>query len=157
MLLRQSTLSVGCLVLATCLLGCSEKQKPPVLADSVKVTGTVTLDDKPLDGVLIRFVPTTDKGWHGAAGQTDSAGKYEPYTEVGNDDLRPGIIPGTYVVRLSRMVKSDGTLVPPNSNEPPMMSGARDSIPNKYNTERSLIKVTIPPSGGTFDFKLTSK
>ncbi len=138
-------------------VGCSEEQPLPKLADSVKVAGTLTLDGKPLDIVAIRFRPTTKDTWHGASGISDSEGKYELFTDIGNGKTRPGVIPGTYIVSISRMVKADGSVVSLSATEPPMMSGARDSIPIKYSTENGQIKMTIPPSGGTFDIKLTSK
>lgn len=151
---------LGCLSAASLLFvaGCSSDLKPPPkLPDTVKVTGTVTLDGKPADGVTIRFAPTVEKGYHGATGQTDASGKYELNTDIGNGKSRPGVIPGDYLIFLSRLVKPDGSLVPADSKEPPMMSGARDTIPQKYNGGKAQLKYSVTPEGGTYDIKLDSK
>lgn len=138
--------------------GCSSDIKPPPkLPEGVKVTGTVTLDGKSLEGVSVRFAPMVEKGYHGASGQTDASGKYELVTDIGNDKSRPGVIPGDYLIYVSRLVKPDGSLVPANSKEPPMMSGARDTIPLKYSGEKEQLRYSVKPEGGTFDMKLDSK
>ncbi len=138
--------------------GCSSDIKPPPkLPDTVKVTGTVTLDGKPAEGVSVRFAPRTDKGYHGAMGRTDASGNYELSTDIGNEKSRSGVIPGDYIIFLSRLVKPDGSLVPADSKEPPMMSGARDTIPLKYSGERAQLSYTVPATGGTYDIKLDSK
>lgn len=145
--------TAGLLILA----GCSGEPEPPKLPDPVKVTGTVTLDGKPLEGAAILFQPTSEKGYQGAAGQTDASGKYELNTDIGKGQSRPGVIPGDYVVSISRLVKPDGSFVPVDSKEPPMMLGARDTIPLKYSTDKGRIKYTVKPEGGTLDIKLDSK
>ena len=48
-----------------------------------QVTGTVTLDGKPVDGATIQFEPTTS-GLPTAFGRTDSQGKYELWYSRGN-------------------------------------------------------------------------
>ena len=63
-----------CLVVAT-LTGCggTTANQPPLMP----VSGTVTLDGKPLPGVMISYVPTGSTRGTGAGGYTDKAGKYE--------------------------------------------------------------------------------
>ncbi len=140
------------------VVGCSSGLPPlPKLADSVKFTGIVTLDGMPLEGATVRFAPITEKGFHGAAGMTDAAGKYELQTDIGNGARRAGVIPGSYRIYVSRLVKPDGSFVPIDTNEPPMMSGARDTIPLKYTTGKAQLRYTVAPEGGTFDIKLDSK
>ena len=149
----------GCIsaVVFLFLAGCSSGGQPPKLPDPVTVTGTVTLDDKPIDGVAVRFAPTTDLGYHGATGQTDASGKYELFTDIGNGQSRPGAVPGSYIVYVSRLVRPDGSLAPLNSKEPPMMSGARESLPMKYSTDKERLMYVVPEGGGTFDIQLDSK
>lgn len=151
---------VGWLSAASLLLfaGCSSDIKPPPkLPDTVKVTGTVTLDGKAAEGVAVRFAPLLDKGYHGATGITDASGKYELHTDIGYGKSSPGAIPGDYIIFVSRMVKPDGSLVPADSKEPPMMSGARDTIPLKYSGDKAQLRYTVPAGGGTYDIKLDSK
>ena len=150
----------GCLVALALLMfnGCSSGLLPPPdLPDTVKVSGVVTLDGKPLEGAVVRFAPTVEKGFHGAAGVAGPEGRYELITDIGNEKSRPGVIPGDYNVYVSRMVKPDGSLVPAKSKEPPMMSGARDMIPLKYSGDKGRLKYTVKAEGGTFDIKLDSK
>ncbi len=151
---------LGCLIASSLLVvsGCSDGSSPPPnLPDTVKVTGTVTLDGKLLEGAVVRFAPISDRGFHGAAGVVDASGKYELVTDIGNGKSRPGVIPGDYTVYVTRMVKPDGSLVPANSKEPPMMSGARDMIPLKYATGKVKLQYTVMPGGGSFDIPLDSK
>ncbi len=149
----------GCVAagLLSVLSGCSDSglKPPPKLPDTVTVTGNVTLDGKPIEGAAIRFAPTTDQGFHGATGVSDASGKYELFTDLGTGKSRPGAVPGAYVVYVSRLVKPDGSLVPPDSKVPPMMSGARESIPMKYSNGQ--LKYEVKPEGGTFDLNLDSK
>lgn len=156
----RSRRSVGWLLVSSLLFvaGCSSDIKPPPkLPDTVIVTGTVTLDGKPAEGVTVRFAPRLDKGYHGAVGRSDASGKYELNTDIGYEKSRPGVIPGDYIIFVSRLVKPDGSLVPADSKEPPMMSGARDTIPLKYLGEKAQLSYTVPAAGGTFDIKLDSK
>lgn len=153
---RQLVGSLSAVVLLF-FASCSDVKPPPKLADTVAVTGTVTQDGKPAEGVSVRFAPMTEKGYHGATGRTDASGKYELVTDIGNDKGRPGVIPGDYIVYVSRLVKPDGSLVPADSKEPPMMSGARDTIPLKYSGDRAQLRYTVPAAGGTYDIKLDSK
>lgn len=151
---------LGCVIACSLLVlaGCSDgSSTPPKLPDTVKVTGTATLDGTPLDGAVIRFAPILEKGFHGATGVADALGKYELVTDIGNGKNRSGVIPGGYTIYVSRLVNPDGSLVPVNSEEPPMMSGARDTIPIKYSSQESRLEYTVTAEGGTFDINLDSK
>lgn len=147
------------LVLALGLTGCSEDTSVAPPGSVVPVTGVVTMDGKPLDYCKVTLVPmggTTSQGY-GASGSTDSAGKYEMKSLVGNEGVI-GAPPGSYKVTFIRMEKPDGTVVSPESQEPPMMSGARMSLPMQYGgTDTTPVDVTISSSGGTYDFALKSK
>ena len=147
-------------VLATvtiCAFGCGAEKAPPKLEPTVELTGIITLDGKPLEGASVRFAPKSTDGYHGAVGVTDASGKYDLYTDIGNGKSKDGIIPGDYTVYVSRMVKPDGSLIPADSKEPPMMFGGRDEIPLKYSTDKRRISYHVREKGGTFDIKLDSK
>jgi len=67
---------------------------------TAKVSGTVTMDGAPIEGVNVSFVPTGSEGREGY-GTTDTQGKFVltvPGAEVGS-----GAIPGEYHVTFSKM------------------------------------------------------
>lgn len=139
-------------------VGCSSGvPAPPNLAPTVPVSGTVTLDGKPLAGANITFVPETQAGFKGAIGRTDDSGKYELNTDVGGGKSSKGAIPGKYRITVSRLVKPDGTPLPPDFKEPPMNVGAVESIPMKYFQGDTLLSYEVPAAGGTYEIQLTSK
>ncbi len=150
---------LSCLFAAVTIfaVGCGAEKAPPKLEPTVELTGIITLDGKPLEGAAVRFAPKSTEGFHGAVGVTDASGKYDLYTDIGNGKSKDGIIPGDYIVYVSRMVKPDGSLIPADSKEPPMMFGGRDSIPLKYSSENGRIPYHVREKGGTFDIKLDSK
>src|SRR5690349_24920475 len=86
----------GMLALAT-LVGCGS-DAPPL----GQVTGTVTLDGKPVDGAMIQFEPTTS-GMPTAFGQTDAQGKYELWYSRGNK----GASLGEAIVRITAFQEAD--------------------------------------------------
>jgi len=139
------------------LVGCGQSGPQKVIPTSaVPVTGIVTLDGKPLASAKITFVPTDNSQGSGAAGATDPAGKYELRALFGNKSV-VGAPPGNYKVVVSLMVKPDGSPMPADSQEPPMMSGARESLPLKYADFVSTpLLPSVASSGSTFNFDLKS-
>jgi hypothetical protein len=91
-------------LLALACLGCS--QGPPLGS----VTGTVTLDGKPLGNVLVTFNP--NEGGGSSTGTTDSAGKYEL---VHTD--RKGAVLGMHKVTVTALVEAP-PVVPMSSDDP---------------------------------------
>jgi hypothetical protein len=61
---------------------------------TVKVSGIVTLDDKPLEGALVQFVPLDEAKGLSASGRTGSDGTFRLTTRNPND----GAVPGEYRV-----------------------------------------------------------
>jgi hypothetical protein len=113
------------------------------------------MDGKPLEKANVRFVPTseTEQGY-GGSGITDSAGKYELSSLVGEKAV-VGTPPGKYRVIISKLIKPDGTV--PDPMEPPIMSGASQTIPLQYSDfHQSKLDATVATSGGTFNFDLKS-
>ncbi len=154
MTVRFFSLSVILIGLAA---GCGGGIEKAPVAGGVPVTGTVTLDGKPVGGCRIIYFPTLSSQGDGASGTTDSAGKYELTSLLGNETA-VGAPPGSYKVVISRMLRPDGSALPPDSQEPPMMSGARESIPIKYSDfNATQLSATVASSGGTFDFEIKSK
>lgn len=114
------------------------------------------MDGKPLERATVRFVPLsgTEQGF-GGSGLTDSAGKYELQSLVGEEAV-VGTPPGKYKVVISKMIKPDGTVA--DMSEPPIMSAARESIPLTYSDFASTrLSETVASSGGTYNFDLKSK
>ncbi len=135
------------------LSGCDKGPKKVIPDKSVPVTGMITIEGKPLGNARVTFFPTEAPQGDGAAsGYTDSAGKYELRAMFG-DKMVTGAAPGRYKVSVSKMLRPDGTTVPPESKEPPIMSGARESIAIEYSAwDRTEQTATVSSSGGTFDF-----
>ena len=136
-----------------CIAGCGKGVVSP--DPGVVVTGMVTMDGKPLPKATVRFVPESTKQGFGGSGVTDSAGKYELLSLVG-EEAAVGTPPGKYKVIITKMIKPDGSVA--DMMEPPMMSAARESFPLQYSdTASSILNETVSSSGGTFNFELTSE
>jgi hypothetical protein len=127
------------------LAGCSSSG--PALTP---VSGTVTLDNKALEGAMVRFLPQGDAQGQGGAGKTDASGKYEITAQRLN---RKGVQPGEYKVIISRLVAPDGTLLPADAK--PIETAAKQSVPEPY-TRQNLtpLKVTVGAEAVTFDIPL---
>src|SRR5215475_13197743 len=83
------------------LTGCSSGRPK-----TYRVTGTVTMQGKPVAGAAITFVPTSNEG-EAASAITDSEGKYALTTWQAGDGARPG----EYRVKVS---KQEQTAVDPS-------------------------------------------
>ena len=59
-------------------------------AKTVKVQGTVALDDKPLAGAMVTFLPVNEKEGRAGGGRTDSGGNFRVTTFKTDDGLLPG-------------------------------------------------------------------
>lgn len=109
-------------------LGCSQGDAPPL----GQVVGTVTLDDQPLEGVIVIFKP--DQG-RAATGTTDSKGSYE----------------------LEYSYRVNGCKAGPNKvmMEWPLGSPNARALAERYTT-KSELKADIKAGRNTFDFALKS-
>jgi len=151
--MRVGGLIAALLLAAMALSGCGSKGSN--LPKPVLVTGTVTLDGKPLANATVYFRPEGDKMGTGSTGTTDANGKYELVTSFGNE-TKPGAIPGKYRVWFSQMVGPDGQPVSVDSATPPADLGAREALPQHLSdATQSDEKVQVSESGGTIDFKLS--
>ena len=144
---RPAILAAGLVAL---LGGCG--QTDPSL---VPVTGTVTVNERPLANATVTFIPKDVTPGFGGTGKTDGSGKY---TLLGSRDNAPAIPPGEYRVAVSKRLMPDGSEVPANENTPPMMSPARESLPVGYsNPATTQLTATVKPGGGPIDFPLKDK
>ncbi|MDA0835771.1 MAG: carboxypeptidase-like regulatory domain-containing protein [Planctomycetota bacterium] len=131
---------VLCMVL---LFGCGP-EGPPLL-ELEPVTGTVTLDGKPLNNAVVMFIPINE-GLESNA-KTNDQGVYE--LEIRGNK---GIKAGEYKVTINKRVKPDGSELDPGGGM------GENLLPAKYsemvNTE---LKATVPKGGGKIDFDLKLK
>jgi hypothetical protein len=128
--------------LAMMVVGCGSGSKV------VPVSGTVTLDGKPLPNAHVAFQPEASKGTQnagvGSYGVTDASGKYSLHTA---DTDQNGAVVGTHRVEIRLKQETDDR--DPKLRPPPK------TLPPRYNLQSELqFKVE---SGGTssanFDLK----
>jgi hypothetical protein len=130
----QIVLALAFLVLAG---GCGSGLAP--------VSGTVTLDGKPLTKGNVCFIPAASGP--SAYGTISSDGTYQLQTGVAT-----GLAPGEYRVTVASAAEIPAPT--PQNPEPVPVS----LLPPKYaSAETSGLKFTVTSSGGKFDIPLTSK
>ena len=129
--MRASLIHCGALLLAIALTGCGETAKDvPKLGT---VTGVVTLDEKPLAGATVMFIPDTSRP---STGLTGADGKY---TLRFNENLDGAAI-GNHKVRITSAKSAE---------EP-------EKLPAKYNM-RSDLKAVVAAGANQFNYDLKSK
>lgn len=143
-----------CFALAVLLTGCgtTASNQPPLMP----VSGTVTLDGKPISGVAISFIPIGATHSTGASGYTDNAGRYKIMATRGGT----GTPVGEYRVVAIKWVMPDGSDFPTNSKVGPMniKSPAKQVLPAKYSAwDQPILKATVRDGANTIDFLLFSK
>ena len=84
-------------VLALALAGCGSDRP-----QTIRVSGTVTLDGSPVEGATVGFTPAG--GGRLATGTTDASGKFTLTTFEDGD----GAVPGTHTVTVTKMRLSGG-------------------------------------------------
>jgi hypothetical protein len=135
---------------AMCLIAAGCGGNPHRLAP---VSGKVTLDNKPLAGVLVSFMPETKPGSTAGVtsrGTTDAAGRYS----LSTSDNRPGAIVGAHVVRISTRKLAEGSA---EVAEGQSANQAVERLPARYNI-RTELSFEVPEDGTeTADFPLQSK
>jgi hypothetical protein len=155
---RRGKLAVSALVTVLIFVtGCSNSSRPP----TYPVTGTVTLQGKPVAGAAITFVPTGDG--EAASAITDSDGKYALTTWESGDGARPGeyrvkvskqelaaVDPSKLVQNLS-IEEEQKIYVESKKPAPP----AKRLIPSKFeNEETSGLVHKVEGKPTTFDIKI---
>jgi len=128
------------ILLGMCSVGCS---------DLAGVSGSITLDDRPLIGgrdqrVTVVFVPESGSGATAAA-LVDADGQYTLSTGT-----KSGVLPGNYLVAISavEVLRSKDESAPP---------GGRRLTPRIYSDPRqSGFRAEVQPGNNTFNFDLRS-
>lgn len=149
MLARSKQVSFAqVLLILLCGCGAAAPEKPDKLAP---VTGTVTLDGKPLGRAAISFIPDGPTKGIGGVGYTDDEGKFEATWRE-----EKGVPPGTYKVVFSRLGLKDGSPVPPDKSAADV--GAVETVPAKFSDPaQSQYLIQVPDAGLTQPFDLKSK
>ena len=130
---------LGSLVVAA---GCSGRRVTDYAdLDLAAVTGTVTLDGKPLAGASIFL---EDANGRLSFGTTDASGAYR----MMYNSEKPGVTKGKKTVRIT----TRGGAFEERGGE---TSDAEERVPARYNT-RSALTVVVESDTHTFDFKLTA-
>jgi hypothetical protein len=117
------------------------------------VGGKVTLQGKPLAHAVITFLQVDEKGTLGL-GESDEDGEFEL-----SHGFDPGVAAGRYKVAVSYLEGTDGTVygVGPRSglSKPYGMITAKERIPPEWSDlGRTTQRVTVPETGGTFNFEI---
>jgi hypothetical protein len=104
------------------------------------VSGTVTVDGKPLESGVISFQPAAGNQGH-SAGTSIQAGHYE--VEAGK-----GLLPGEYQVRIQAFRKT-GRMV-----EDPQFGQVEETVPMDFKEGRSLTATVSASEKNKIDFEL---
>lgn len=121
------------------------------LPELVPVSGTVTLDGKPLGGVTVTFTPVGSTRGDFCSGVTDASGRYELQTQ----GKHKGAAVGEFKVTCSKLVMPDGSDLPADAAAADV--GGGDLLPPQYSEEpESILKATVPAGGGEINFELKS-
>jgi hypothetical protein len=121
--------------------GCGQKDGYAELG-LVDVSGTVTLDGKPLAGAKVAFEGEDKRS---AMGTTDASGKYT----LTYDSQTRGTTPGAKIVRITTVEVGEGGGAAEGA------AVAKESVPARYNRQSEL-KADVSASNKTFDFNLKS-
>jgi hypothetical protein len=119
------------------LVGCGQDSGPAL----GKVTGTVTLDGKPLPGASVTFYPANEG--RPSQGTTDESGKYT----LRFTGSKEGAMLGQHTVQVEVGVPVGEGETQPASNLP--------QLPAKYNKNTELT-AEVKRGSNTIDFNLTS-
>ena len=137
---RSFLLHKSWILLIAVTIGCSDSESySPELAN---VTGTVSLDGKPLPSAVITFIPKddpTEKFAPISGAITDASGKFTLKFKNGDE----GALPGTHSIKISTDL--EGTKDPAN-----------EKIPRKYNTKTTLTE-TVKLGENSINFDLKTK
>jgi hypothetical protein len=138
------------------LVGCGEGESGPKL---VPVSGTVTLNGKPLEGATVSFQPDgSTPGVMPAEDITGPDGNYKAITKG-----RSGVAPGKYKVVVSKSLLDMSKVRPEFKDDPFMAQLSLGPPEGKTTAQRNKEKIEgtfdreIPPEGGVQDFDVKRK
>ena len=141
-MLSRMLLSATFLAAVTLLAGCGED-----LPELVNVTGTVTMDGKPLANATVIFEPENDRA---SQGVTDEQGRYELLYKVG----APGAVVGKHTVRISKY--EGGGEGEEEEEDAATMDEESSLVPAAYNEQSELTADVKPDKEDGYDFNLDS-
>ncbi|QDV70023.1 hypothetical protein Poly24_37420 [Rosistilla carotiformis] len=125
--------------LALCVSGCGPTKSAP----SVRISGTVTLDGKPLETGQISFIPTDGKG--------NSAG-----AAVNDGSFDAEVFPGAMRVEIIAP-KVTGTRKVYDTPDSPSEDVTEEQIPSRYNVNSTLtLDAALGEDRSDLQFALTS-
>ena len=155
----RSWLFVPGLISTFFLVGCGGGSDVSI-EDLVPVGGTLLVDGKPLDGVVVTFIPEISKNNRGGSGTTDATGAFT-VTHL-NENL-PGLPPGKYTLAYSRMRLPDGSAAPEPKEGTPVDDAIIqvETLPQHLQTPDPKVlsnQVEIPKDGNTkLELKVSTK
>lgn len=114
--------------------------------DMGRVSGTITLDGKPLPNAIVTFYPQGGDGGRASAGRTDDQGQYE----LTYSRSEKGAKVGEHLVTITTAV--DGGDYSEESEE----SIGQELVPTKYNA-KSELKEQVVAGSNTINFELDSE
>jgi len=142
-------LAVALSVMLLGLSGCAGSSDQPDLG---QVSGTVTLDGKPLSNVVVVFQPDVGRP---ASGRTDADGRYE-LTYIRST---LGTKVGHNRVEIAPSEEEDVAGEDAGEVDTPMGRrrgrSRKPKVPYRYNI-KSELEADVQPGANTFDFELTS-
>jgi hypothetical protein len=162
-MLARPTRLVGLTVLLFAGAGCDGRRAP------VPVSGTVTLDGKPVEGAIVTFhLVGDDKEGRAVTGRTDETGTFRLTT--GNE---PGARPGEYKVVIVKNVLAGPKVKMPDFPDTPEGRNQREHflwkqfgddqlpyrnvLPDRYADLKTTPLTCKVPGDGPVHFPLTSK
>jgi hypothetical protein len=143
-----------CLCLIALTFGCGPKP-----AETIPVSGLVTLDGQPLSGANVIFVPQGETKGNGGLGTTNADGRFEARLNDNRSDKgQLGLFAGSYKVLVSKMVNPDGTPFVASEDVAPIDSNAKELLPEKFSHyEQTMLSADITPDMKPLTFDLRSK
>jgi hypothetical protein len=148
MLSDQLRVVLLCAGMSVCVFGCGNP-KPPV----AEVTGTVTLDGKPLELVHVEFWPEVGPR---AFGKTDASGKFSLITD---DRTQEGCPPGRNKVAIRDTAHMKDDYIDDGGDWVDMSNGKKSRISSKYyDAPNSPLTVEVKPGEkNNFDFPVDAR
>ena len=152
-MMKQISIVLSIFLAFVCLQGCSGGK-----IATEAVTGTITLDDKPLAGANVGFTPKDGQGHPGYA-LTDENGKYVLQTLLG--EANAGTTTGEYSVTVSKKETPETKVAEYGSSSYSSMSGGaqpKETLPAVYTDPKTTpFSASVAKGKNTFDFDLKSK
>lgn len=144
MKLKTSIQCFAVCLLAIQLLGCGRGGDYP---DIGAVTGTITMNGRPLSGAIVTFIPQGHEpgtGSRQSVGRTNDQGEYELTYSIS----AKGAKVGECQVRISNYIPPG-----PGGEDGDFQKGRPETVPAQYNTESKLVE-TVEAGSNVFDFDL---